>query len=329
MKSKSFWEKKEPIMALAPLSGVTDCAFREIIAEYAKPDILYTEFTSADGLCSRGKERLLLDLKFTEKQRPILAQIFGSNPDNFYQVAKLCVELGFDGIDINMGCPDKSVERQGAGSALIKNPCLAKELISACKQGANNLLPVSVKTRIGYNKDQLDEWLPHLLEAKPTAIAIHARTRNQLSLVPADWSKIKKAVDIAKGTGIPILGNGDVYYLAQAEQLCNNTGAKGVLFGRAIFGNPWFFSKSTQKKNLSFEKRLKGMLTHTYYFQKFFGSQKNFLIMRKHLSSYVKKFPNASKLREHLMGSTCLKDVQNICQKYLSNSKKLFKIYEK
>ena len=313
----NFWQKDTPIVALAPLSGVTDCAFREIIAEYGKPDIFYTEFTSADGLCSRGKEKLLPDLMFTEKQRIIIAQIFGSKPENFFKTAQLCVELGFDGIDINMGCPDKNVEKQGAGSALIKNFKLAQELIIACREGAKNL-PVSVKTRIGYDKDELEEWIPALLKAKPASIAIHARTRNELSLVPADWSKIKKAVQIAKGSHIPILGNGDVTSLQEGEKLCRETGVDGVLYGRAIFGNPWFFNKTLKRENISIEERVEAMMKHTHYFDKFFSGEKHFFIMRKHFASYVKGFPIATKLREKLMNSYSLSDVEVVVNNYLN-----------
>ena len=304
-------------MGLAPLSGVTDCAFREIIAHCSLPDFLYTEFTSADGLNSKGQERLLLDLMFTKKQSPIIAQLFGAKPDNMLKAAQLCADLGFNGIDINMGCPDKNVEKQGAGAALIKNPSLAQELISACKEGAK-ALPISVKTRIGYDKDELEDWIPRLLAAKPVSITIHARTRRQLSLVPADWGKIKKAVLIAKGSGIPILGNGDVLSLAQGQKLCKETGAQGALYGRAIFGNPWFFSNSVSKKNLSFATRLKTMLKHTQLFDHFFKRKKNFAIMRKHFSSYVKEFPLASSLREKLMETLCLQDVQAVCKNYLN-----------
>ena len=157
-----FWKKlKKPIMALAPMANVTDCAFRQIIAKYGKPDVMWTEFVSCDGLQSKGRANLLIDLSFTKKERPIVAQIFGAKPENFYKTALLLRELGFDGIDINMGCPDKNVEKQGAGAKLMKNPELAREIIRAAKRGAG-ALPVSVKTRIGYNKNELAAWLPAL-----------------------------------------------------------------------------------------------------------------------------------------------------------------------
>ncbi len=144
--STGFWKKlKKPIMVLAPMANVTDAAFRQIIAKYGKPDVMYTEFVACDGLMSAGQKKLLVDFMYTEAERPIVAQIFGSKPENFYKTALLIQELGFDGIDINMGCPDRNVEKQGAGACLMKNPQLAQEIIRATKRGAGKL-PVSVNT---------------------------------------------------------------------------------------------------------------------------------------------------------------------------------------
>ncbi len=182
-------------MVMAPLANVTDAAFRQIIAKYGKPHVLYTEFVSADGLFLGGREALLRDLAYHPSERPIIAQFFTSRPQHMKQAAALARELGFDGIDINMGCPDKSVEKQGAGAALIKNPELAREIIRAAKEGAGGL-PVSVKTRIGYNKNELETWLPEILKEEPAAVVIHARTRKEMSLVPARWEHVKQAVEI-------------------------------------------------------------------------------------------------------------------------------------
>ena len=163
---KGFWKKListsnvdiKPILALAPMADVTDAAFRRIIAKYGKPDVMFTEFVSCDGLCSEGRKNLLPILKYTEKERPIVAQVFGAKPENFYESAKLIKNLGFDGIDINMGCPDKKVLKQGAGAAIINNPKLAQEIIRQMKKGSRLFggqageMPVSVKTRISYYK---------------------------------------------------------------------------------------------------------------------------------------------------------------------------------
>jgi nifR3 family TIM-barrel protein len=241
-----FWKNlKKPIYALAPMADVTDAAFRQIIAKYGKPDIMFTEFVSCDGLQSTGQAKLLVDFIFEESQRPIVAQIFGSKPDNFYKTALLVQKLGFDGIDINMGCPDRKVEKQGAGAALIKTPKLAQEIVAATKKGAGNL-PVSIKTRIGYAKNELDTWLPALLATDVVAITLHARTRKEMSSVPAHWNVIADAVKIRNSYDNSedktlILGNGDVLSIAEAKEKLKKTNADGIMIGKGIFGNPWLF----------------------------------------------------------------------------------------
>src|SRR3989344_8684788 len=205
----NFWLNLEkPLFVMAPLADVTDVAFRQLVAKRGKPAVFWTEFVSADGLyhtittktfshsqeCENVGNPLLRDLQFTEDQRPIVAQIFSSKPPMIAYAAKLAGELGFDGVDINMGCPDRSIERQGAGAALVRTPELAVEVIRAAQQATS--IPVSVKTRVGYNKESLDEWLPMLLETNPAAITLHLRTRKEMSSVPANWELMKKAVAI-------------------------------------------------------------------------------------------------------------------------------------
>ncbi|MCK5060041.1 MAG: tRNA-dihydrouridine synthase family protein [Candidatus Pacebacteria bacterium] len=252
--SQGFWKKlKKPIIALAPMSDVTDAAFRRVIAKYGKPDVMWTEFVSADGLFQGGKKALMTNLKFTEKERPIVAQFFTIKPENMHKAAKLAVELGFDGVDINMGCPDRSIEKQGAGAALMKNPKLARELIKAAKKGAESAgrrIPVSVKTRIGYKTNEIETWLLELLVEEPAAITIHARTRKEMSDVPARWDVIKRAVEIRDSlkSKTLILGNGDIMSLADAKKKAKETGADGVMLGRAIFGAPWMFANLPELK---------------------------------------------------------------------------------
>ena len=190
----NFWQQlKKPFLVVAPMADVTDASFRRMIAKYSAhtradgtvggPDVMWTEFVAADGLMRatpEGKMKLMADLKYSEEERPIVAQLFSSNPEYMEQAASLCRELGFDGVDINMGCPDRTIEKQGCGSAMIKTPEIAKEIIRYSKRGAGNV-PVSVKTRLGYNHDELEEWLPALLSQSPAAITIHARTRKDMS----------------------------------------------------------------------------------------------------------------------------------------------------
>lgn len=336
-----FWGAlSKPFFVMAPLADVTDAAFRRIIAKYSRhekthglplrdeatgggPHVFYTEFVSCDGLCSKGRAVLLTDLKYSKDEHPIVAQIFGSNPDNFRKCAALIKELGFDGIDINMGCPDRSVEKQGAGAALIKDPKRARELIRAAKEGAGGL-PVSVKTRVGYNKVTLNEWLPEILAEQPAVVTIHARTRKEMSLVPARWEHVAEAGKIArefsKKNKTPrtlIVGNGDVKDLNDAKQKAQETGADGVMLGRAIFGNPWLFDTRIKYEEIPLNKKLHAMIEHTKLFEELLGGIKNFAIMKKHYKAYVTGFQGAKELRARLMEAKNSHEVEEITKHFL------------
>ncbi|TSC54972.1 MAG: tRNA-dihydrouridine synthase [Parcubacteria group bacterium LiPW_30] len=318
---KGFWKNlKKPFFVLAPMADVTDAAFRQIIAKYGKPDVFWTEFVSADGLCSPiGREKLLIDLAYTEEERPIVAQIFSSNPDNIRETAKLIKELGFDGLDINMGCPDRTIEKQGAGASLMKNPKLAQEIILAAKEGAGDM-PVSVKTRLGYNKDILEEWLPALLEARPAVITVHARNRKELSDFPARWEMVKRAVEIRDElkSETLIIGNGDVKDIKDAEMKVKETGADGVMLGRSIFGNPFLFNR--KQKEVDIKTRLEIMVEHTKLFEELFNGKKNFAVMKKHYKAYAHGFIGAKELRVELMETKNAKEVEGIVEKFLGGS---------
>lgn len=241
-----FWgELKKPFFVLAPMANVTDVVFRRVIAKHGKPDVTWTEFVAADGLCHpKGRQALLRDLMYTEGERPVVTQLFTAHPEKMFEAAKFVAELGFDGIDINMGCPDKNVMKQGAGATLMKDPALAQAIIRAAQDGAaasGNVVPISVKTRLGFNEDELETWLPAILEAHPAVVTVHARTKKEMSKVPADWERVKRAVEIAAGSGTLIIGNGDVRDLADAAAKVRETGCDGVMLGRAVFGNPWLF----------------------------------------------------------------------------------------
>jgi len=320
---KNFWEElPKPFFVLAPLANVTDAAFRRVIAKYSKPsgpNVFYTEFVSADGLAlanEEGKAKLMRDLLFSEAERPIVAQFFTATPKHMETAAALAQELGFDGVDINMGCPDKSIEKQGAGAKLITNPELAQELIAAAKRGAPNLT-ISVKTRLGYNKDILDEWLPKLLEAKPAAITIHARTRKEMSKVPARWERIKRAVEIRNEmkSDVLIIGNGDLIDIEDAKKKIAESGADGAMLGRAIFGTPWLFA---EPKEAPVEKRLKVAVEHAKLFEELLGDIKNFAIMKKHFKAYSEGFPGAKELRMKLMETNNVMQVEEIVEEFLS-----------
>lgn len=319
--SRGFWDKlKRPIMVLAPMADVTDAAFRRLIARCGKPDIMWTEFVSADGLAKapeEGRKKLMLHLIYTEAERPIVAQFFTSNPEHMRQAAALARELGFDGIDINMGCPDKSIEKQGAGAALMKNPKLAREVIAAAKEGAGGL-PVSVKTRIGFNKPELENWLPEILKENPAAVTIHARTRKEMSKVPARWEFVKRAVEIRDevGSNAFILGNGDVKDLEEAKRRVEETGCDGVMLGRAIFGNPWLFSG----KIPTVDEKLKVLIEHTHLYDELLGNIKSFAIMKKHFKAYINGFDGAAELRGKLMEDNTAQEVEETIKAYLENT---------
>ncbi len=315
-----FWgQLKKPFFVLAPLANVTDAVFRAHIIKYSRPDVLWTEFVAADGLCHpKGREALLRDLAYSEGERPIVAQLFTAHPENMREAAKLVTELGFDGIDINMGCPDKNVMKQGAGAACMRDPLLAQELIMAAREGsiaAGRELPISVKTRLGFNEDTLEEWLVALLLAKPAVITIHARTKKEMSKVPARWERIKRAVEIAAGSGTLIIGNGDVRDMADAQLKVKETGVAGVMLGRAIFGNPWLFDAD---KKVTVREKVLAALEHTQLFEKTWQDSKSFELMKKHYQAYINHFPRAKELRIALMNCHRASEVETVIQKFLA-----------
>jgi nifR3 family TIM-barrel protein len=313
-----FWKGlKKPIFVIAPMANVTDVAFRSMFAKYGKPDVMWTEFVSADGLCSPGKKMLLRDLEFSNKEKPIVAQLFTGHPEKMREASALVAKLGFDGIDINMGCPDRAVEKQGAGAGMIKTPKLAKEIIRAVKEGAPNL-PVSVKTRIGYNKVEIDTWLPALLEENISALTVHLRTRKEMSDVPAHWELMPNIVEIRNrlAPNTILLGNGDISSLEDAKNKVKETGCDGVMIGRGIFGNPWFFSGRIVSE-ISPKERLEVMLEHAKAFDKLLGDVKNFAIMKKHFKAYVSGWEGAKELRVKLIETNNLKEVSKIVKEYI------------
>jgi nifR3 family TIM-barrel protein len=297
---ENFWRKLgKPIFALAPMADVTDAAFRFIVAKYGKPHVMFTEFVSTDALMSPGKTHVMRDLFFHEIERPIVAQVFGVNPDHFAKVADMLRSMGFDGIDINMGCPERNIVKQGAGAALIQKPKLAQEIVLATKDGAGGL-PVSVKTRIGFNSIETENWISSLLHVEPEAITVHGRTKKEMSKVPAHWDEIKKSVMIRDKMGVKtfILGNGDVRDVADAYEKVRKFRVDGVMLGRTFFGNPWLFG---QRDRIPLLEKLRVLLEHVECFETFFKGEKNFSIMKKHFKAYMRGFNGAKELRIQLM----------------------------
>ncbi len=342
--NKRFWKKlKKPIIGLAPMDGVTDASMRFITKKHGAPDVIFTEFVSAEGLAhlihitpaslpplnlSGGKWKLFRDLIYDESERPIVAQLFGGDPKAFYISAKKIVELGFDGVDINMGCPAKKVARRGEGAGLINNQSQAKEIIEAVKEGIresrilnleSRIIPVSVKTRIGYEKPD-ESWWEFLAEQDLAVVSIHGRTFRQMYTGRADWEMIGKMASVIKSTGTLVLGNGDILSRAEAINKTKKYGLDGVLIGRNAIGNPWIFNITPQPPSLPAGRqvnlsggvdrieRFKVMVEHCKKFEELFPEDK-FFAMRKHLCWYAKGFDGAGELRKKLVLANSSKEV--------------------
>ncbi len=336
---------QKPIVGLAPMDGVTDAAFRYMVDTYSKPDVLFTEFTSVEGI-QQGAVRLLDAFLYHTTATPIIAQFFGAHPEHFYNGAFVACEMGFDGIDINMGCPDENIARKGGGAALILNPDLAKKIIqevkkavgdfaggktiakttlpepiieSVCafkktswiKKPKKSLLPVSIKTRIGYDTVVTEEWISALLETEPSSVAIHGRTLRQMYTGKADWEEIGKAAQLIRQTKTLVLGNGDIQTMADARKKIVDYRLDGVLVGRATLGNPWFFRDYVPSE----KERKQAALEHCKAYMKL-TPHLNFLAMRKHLGWYMKGIHKSHELRNRLMQIKTLEDVQSILSEH-------------
>jgi tRNA-dihydrouridine synthase B len=384
----------QPVIGLSPMDGITDTAFRQITKKYGNPDIMFTEFAHVMGMCF-ALHNTISTFFYEEMERPIIAQIFGNEPEYFYHAAKIVCALGFDGVDINMGCPAKNVASRGSGASLINNPELAKKIIEETKRGVadwvadgrvtglkpkvekalelqvksyrerletvakgdldpigrdcrqrrpaeagrlepvnsltrNNLInnslsngqtnllgkkrveiPVSVKTRIGYDKPITETWIKFLSDQNPNWISVHGRTFKQMYSGNANWDELKKAVEI---TDLPVLVNGDVKEYEDIKKILDHTGAYGVLIGRATFGNPFVFKETGDLRLETREKDylLSIMLEHTKLFIKYNSEPSQFVQMRKHFGWYVKGFDGAKEMREKLMLAKSLEEVERI-----------------
>jgi nifR3 family TIM-barrel protein len=287
------------------MDDVTDVAFRTTIARRGKPHVLFTEFTSADGLVlapEAGQKKLRSKLQFSPVERPIVAQIFTRHPEHMRIAARIVAELGFDGVDINMGCPDAAINKQGCGAELIRHPDTARALIRAAKDGvwdAQKEIPVSVKTRIGYDKDILETWAGIILEEQPAVLTVHARTRNEMSKVPAQWGAVARAVALrdAMKSETLIVGNGDVRDVLHARERAAESGCDGVMIGRGMFGNPWFGSEHVPTP----AERIEALIEHVATFDRTLGEYKSFAVMKKHFGSYIHGWEHAKELRMRLM----------------------------
>ena len=308
-----FWkELPASFFALAPMEDVTDTVFRELVLSVTDPgklSVLFSEFTSVEGLCHpKGRESVVHRLRINASERQLLkskqaklvAQIWGANPEKYYEASRLITEeFEFDGIDINMGCPVAKIVKQGACSALIGQYELVNEIIQAVREGSG--LPVSVKTRTGIREHQTTEWISHLLESGVSAITLHARTQRMMSEKPAEWEQVKLAVELRNRLNpqIKIIGNGDVDSLEHGYALMKLAGADGAMVGRGIFNDPWFFANENTDRSVHEKLSLLGR--HISGFDETWGDTRNFSLLKRFFKIYIHGFDGAAALRGKLM----------------------------
>jgi len=301
---QSFWQVlPKPFFVLAPMEEVTDTVFRQIISSCGQPDVMVSEFTSVEGLASEiGRSKVIHRLQYTPSEHPLVAQIWGITPEHYYQAGLYAKEQGFAGLDINMGCPVKKVIKQGACSALIKNPTLASDIIQAAKEGAGDI-PVSVKTRIGFSEIQTEEWIGFLLQHQLDALTVHGRTVKELSDYPAHWDEIGKVVQLRNQAKLDtvIIGNGDILSYQQGLEMAEQYKVDGIMIGRGVFNNPWIFNPNIDPNTLSIETKVQKLIQHIQLFQQTWGNEKNFAVMKKCFKMYLNNFPGASEIRSQLM----------------------------
>ena len=304
-----------PFYALAPMEAVTDVVFRHVIKHSASPDLYFTEFTNATGWSHVGEQAVRGRLYKTKDEHPIIAQIWGGEPNDMAKLAVHCKEIGFDGIDINMGCPAKSAIKSG-GSALIRQPDLAVRAISAAKTAG---LPVSVKTRLGYTRiDEWQDWVRLLLEQDIAALTIHLRTKREMSKVPAHWEVMPEIITLRDRTAphTLIIGNGDVRDRSHGRELIEQTGCDGVMIGRGVFHNPLAFSEG------GVHPKPKQLIELLYYhldlFDKFQAiTQRPFDTLKRFFKIYIRDFEGASALRDTLMHAHSTDEVRQLVADYL------------
>ncbi len=313
----ALWDKlPTPFFVLAPMEDVTDTVFRRVVARCWAPDVYYTEFTNVDGLWSKGASEVGLRLRYTEEERPIIAQIWGRDPEIFYTTAQKLTEMGFDGIDVNFGCPERSVMKHACGAALIEEPELAAAIIKETIRGAGTV-PVSVKTRIGVKAIVTEEWARTLLSTGIAALAVHGRTAKEESKVPAHWDEIGKVAAIRTHMGVAtkIIGNGDVKSRSDGIEKARQYGVDGVMIGRGIFTNPWIFDKGDHVGTR--EELLSLLLFHMDLFEREWGARKPFVVLKKYFKIYIRDFEGASALREELMATKGFDEARSLVSKHV------------
>ncbi len=327
----AFWhQSRQPLLILAPMEDVTDTAFRELIISISQPgklNVLYTEFTSTDGLCHPvGRAKVEHRLKVSESERRLLkkhdikivAQLWGNKPEKFSEAIKYIEDhFDYDGIDINMGCPVRNVVAHGSCSALIDNANLAAEIIDASRQATQ--LPLSVKTRLGVKEIDTGRWISFLLQQPIDAIILHGRTQKQMSNGEANWDEIGHAVTLRNQLAphIRIIGNGDVTSVEDAHSRIARYQTDGAMIGRGIFHNPWLFHP---QKNIFIQDRISTLLQHLSLFESNWGEHKNFAILRRFFKIYLNGFDGASALRAQMMKANHFVEARKLMKDFINAS---------
>lgn len=326
---KNIWNTlPKPFFILAPMEDVTDSVFRRIVLTCGRPDLMITEFTNVDGIFSPGREQVIKRFHFEPEEKPLIAQIWGERPENYFKAAQLAKEMGFDGIDINMGCPERRVIKQGVCSALMKNHSLAEEIILATQEGAESAsrrIPISIKTRLGFNTIEIEDWIGFLLEHDLAALTVHGRTVKEMSEVAAHWDEIANVVKLCdqmkKDT--LIIGNGDVMSREDGLQKIKDTGVDGIMIGRGIFHDPWLFNPRHFGEAVTFSEKLHTLAEHSRLFEATWGDTKPFIIMRKFVKCYVAGIPGAAEIRAELMTTQNNQELQEKIRLLLSSGERL------
>jgi tRNA-dihydrouridine synthase len=314
----SVWDRlPHGFFALAPMEDVTDTVFRRIIGGIGKPDIAFTEFTSAEGMLSKGERVVSQRLRYTPGEKPLIAQIWGSHPEAFFAAARKIKEMNFDGIDINMGCPERSVLKQGGGGTCITAPQRASELIQAAREGGGGL-PVSVKTRIGFTAPQIETWIGHLLSHRLPALTIHLRTVSELSTPPAHWEYMPQIIQLRNQISpeTRIIGNGSIVSREQALTYIRESGCDGVMIATGIFQNPWIFSSTHTLSDVTVTQRKELLLAHARLFCSYWGTEKPFRVLKKYFKIYCNGFDGAAMMRMRLMECESLDQVEEVCSSW-------------
>lgn len=312
-KTSFLQDLPKPFFVLAPMYDVTDTVFRRVIAQTAPPDLYFTEFVNVDGLQSAGRDKIIHRLKFTSDEQPIIAQIWGKNPENYRKTARELVEMGFVGVDINMGCPDKAVLKNGCCGALINDHDLAKAIIDATKEGTGGNVPVSVKTRIGFRGyDQ--EWLKFLLEQNLDMLSVHLRTVREMSKVPAHHELLAEILQLRNKISHKTLlvANGDIETRSSGKELAKDYGVDGLMIGRGVFHDPYALSQKSPWESMEPAQKLKIYIDHVKLFaQTWKNGEYPVVVLNKFCKIYINGFDGAKEIREELMSAKSIQELQS------------------